>query len=55
MVVHGVAVSALESHAAVSEFKAQWSHNFYFLIEIESHCIPFSYKLGQHLRLAQNG
>jgi len=37
MTIGSVAVSALESHAAGSEFKVRWSHNFYFLIEIESH------------------
>jgi len=38
-----VAVSALESYAAGSGFKARWNHNFYFLIEIESH-VSLSYK-----------
>jgi len=34
--VRSVAICALESYAAGSEFKARWSHNFYFMIEIES-------------------
>jgi len=38
--IRSVAVRALESHAAGSGFKAQWSHYIYF-IKIESHCISF--------------